>query len=400
MYIASLLAGSQDKTCTKFVTAWYNNIAGFLSGRQDSTHPVTNDRKPATAPPFTIGSLRRAVPEHCFDRSLLKSGAYLLADLAVVAILLLGSRYIDLQNFWLGLLLWPVYWFCQGAVGTGLWVIAHECGHQSFSKWQAVNDGVGLVLHSCLLAPYFSWKYSHRRHHLNTGHVERDEVFVPKKEKNVLTRLKCRDFSVVRLTEIVSVLITGWPIYLLFNTTGRNTGGKWANHINPYSPIFSKREHTEVVVSSAALVLACSGLYALAARFGWLWLVKVYGVPLCITNTWLVMITLLQHTHPALPHYADKDWEWLRGALSTVDRSYGPLDYVFHHIADTHVAHHLFSTMPHYHAKEATAALIPILGSYYAQDNRNVFQALWTDWDLTHIVAPDTHEGGPLWFQK
>lgn len=113
MYIASVLSGSQEKTCTKFVTAWYNNIAGFLSGRQDSTHPVTNDRKPATAPPFTIGSLRRAVPQHCFDRSLLKSGAYLLADLAVVAILLLGSRYIDLQNFWLGLLLWPVYWFCQ-----------------------------------------------------------------------------------------------------------------------------------------------------------------------------------------------------------------------------------------------------------------------------------------------
>lgn len=65
------------------------------------------------------------------------------------------------------------------------------------------------------------------------------------------------------------------PIYLLFNTTGRNTGGRWANHISPYSPIFSKREHTEVVVSSAALVLACSGLYVMAASFGWLWLVKV-----------------------------------------------------------------------------------------------------------------------------
>jgi hypothetical protein len=65
------------------------------------------------------------------------------------------------------------------------------------------------------------------------------------------------------------------PIYLLFNTTCRNTGGKWANHINPYSPIFSKREHTEVLVGNAALVLACSGLYAIAARFGWLWLLKV-----------------------------------------------------------------------------------------------------------------------------
>ena len=36
-------------------------------------------------------------------------------------------------------------------------MIAHECGHQAFSKWQPVNDGVGLVLHSCLLVPYFSW---------------------------------------------------------------------------------------------------------------------------------------------------------------------------------------------------------------------------------------------------
>lgn len=36
-------------------------------------------------------------------------------------------------------------------------VVAHECGHQAFSKWQAVNDGVGLVFHSLLLVPYYSW---------------------------------------------------------------------------------------------------------------------------------------------------------------------------------------------------------------------------------------------------
>ena len=41
---------------------------------------------------------------------------------------------------------------------TGIWVIAHECGHQAFSKYQLVNDGVGLVFHSCLLVPYFSWQ--------------------------------------------------------------------------------------------------------------------------------------------------------------------------------------------------------------------------------------------------
>lgn len=41
--------------------------------------------------------------------------------------------------------------------------------------------------------------------------------------------------------------------------------------------------------------------------------------------------------HPALPHFAAGEWAWLRGALSTVDRSYGFLDHFFHHIADTHV---------------------------------------------------------------
>ncbi len=58
------------------------------------------------------------------------------------------------------------------------------------------------------------------------------------------------------------------------------------------------------------------------------------------------MITLLQHTHRSLPHYEDAEWDWLRGALATVDRSYGWLNYFHHHIADTHVAHHLFSQVP------------------------------------------------------
>lgn len=45
------------------------------------------------------------------------------------------------------------------------------------------------------------------------------------------------------------------------------------------------------------------------------------------------------------------EFDWLRGALSTVDRSFGVvLNHVFHRITDTHVAHHLFHTMPFYHA--------------------------------------------------
>ncbi len=39
--------------------------------------------------------------------------------------------------------------------------------------------------------------------------------------------------------------------------------------------------------------------------------------------------------------------------------------------------------------QEATEAIKPILGKYYAKDTRNVWRALWQDWDACHYAAPD-----------
>jgi omega-6 fatty acid desaturase (delta-12 desaturase) len=281
-------------------------------------------------------------------------------------------------------------------VCTGIWVIAHECGHQAFSKWQAVNDAVGLVLHSCLLVPYYSWKHSHRRHHSNTGSVTRDEVFVPAVDE---AQVPLHGFFFYRVGLLMVQQLAGWPSYLFFNASGREYS-RFACHFDPYSPIFSPRERAEVAVSDAALAAVLYGLYGLANAYGWAWLAKVYIVPYLIVNFWLVMITFLQHTHPQLPHYDDSEWDWLRGALATVDRTYGFLDVVFHHIADTHVTHHLFSAMPHYHAQEATEAIKKVLGPYYCRDDRNVMAALWQETRTCHWVAPDAAGGGVLWFRS
>jgi omega-6 fatty acid desaturase (delta-12 desaturase) len=48
------------------------------------------------------------------------------------------------------------------------------------------------------------------------------------------------------------MLTLGWPMYLLLNTSGREYP-RWANHFDPYSPIYSKRERLEVLVSDIAL---------------------------------------------------------------------------------------------------------------------------------------------------
>ena len=52
--------------------------------------------------------------------------------------------------------LWALYGFCTGLPATGLWVVAHECGHQAFSESKTINNTVGWVLHSACALPLAS----------------------------------------------------------------------------------------------------------------------------------------------------------------------------------------------------------------------------------------------------
>ncbi|KAJ4828209.1 hypothetical protein Tsubulata_050841 [Turnera subulata] len=117
-------------------------------------------------------------------------------------------------------------------------------------------------------------------------------------------------------------------------------------------------------------------------------------MPYLVHNALVVTIVYLHHTHPDLPHYDSSEWDWLRGALSTVDRDYGfLLNTLFHNITDAHVVHHLISTIPHYHAVEATKAIKPILGDYYQSDDTPLHKALWRSVTECVYVGPD--EGAP-----
>lgn len=71
-----------------------------------------------------------------------------------------------------------------------------------------------------------------------------------------------------------SCTAAGWPLYLFFNKSGRPYE-RAANHFDPYSPIFSKRERSEIFASDCALVAVVYGLYCLAQAFGVAWFLKV-----------------------------------------------------------------------------------------------------------------------------
>ncbi|KAG9456680.1 hypothetical protein H6P81_001188 [Aristolochia fimbriata] len=378
---------------------------GRMSVAPPSKHQETGlkGRVPYAKPPFTVGQIKKAIPPHCFQRSVLKSFSYVVYDLALVTLLYLGASYLIplVPGGPLRLAAWGLYWVMQGCVLTGIWVIAHECGHHAFSDYSWLDDTVGLVLHSALLVPYFSWKYSHRRHHSNTGSLERDEVFVPKPRSEVAWFSKYLNNPPGRFLTLFISLTLGWPLYLAFNVSGRKYD-RFACHYDPHAPIYNDRERLQILVSDTGVLAVAWGIYRVAAVRGLWWVVCVYGVPLLIVNGFLVLITYLQHTHAALPHYDSSEWDWLRGALATVDRDYGILNKVFHNITDTHVAHHLFSTMPHYHAMEATKAIKPILGDYYRFDGTPVYKAMWREARECVYVEPDdgSKDRGVFWYRN
>ena len=81
------------------------------SGAGEGAKAFPDARAPVAKPPFTVGALRRAIPAHCFERSLLRSSLYLIADLVGVALLYDASTFIDRAPAVLAWgLLWPMYW--------------------------------------------------------------------------------------------------------------------------------------------------------------------------------------------------------------------------------------------------------------------------------------------------
>ncbi|KAF8635096.1 hypothetical protein AX15_000536 [Amanita polypyramis BW_CC] len=103
------------------------------------------------------------------------------------------------------------------------------------------------------------------------------------------------------------------------------------------------------------------------------------------------MLTYLHHSDPSIPHYRRKEWTFLRGALSTVDR---PLlgwvgRFFFHNVSHDHIAHHLFSTIPFYNQPQVTEAIKKVLKEDYNYDSTNSFRALHRTFTQCYFIEDE-----------
>eukprot|EP01127_Copromyxa_protea_P003548 TRINITY_DN13358_c0_g1_i1.p1 TRINITY_DN13358_c0_g1~~TRINITY_DN13358_c0_g1_i1.p1 ORF type:complete len:364 (-),score=51.68 TRINITY_DN13358_c0_g1_i1:57-1148(-) len=316
----------------------------------------------------TMSALRQAIPAHCFEKSYFWSTFYLLRDLAILATLYFVKETVFFaESSWIGYLVWinvtGFFYWC-------LFVVGHDCGHNSFSDSYYYNQLCGHIAHSILLVPFNGWKISHRLHHTHHNHVSKDHGWKPASEETV----KNMDwFTHLVRHSLLSMFLYYW--YLLATPFGDSTFLS-GNHYNPTSRLFAPSHFVEATVSTTCIVgwLAFLLIKVPLATLFW-----YYSVPLVIFSFWLSMVTYLHHTHKDVTIFGDSTWSYFKGSVNTVDRSYGwILDY-FHHNIETHCVHHIFfSSIPHYHLVEATNAAKSVLGDLYFFDPTPVPTALVT----------------------
>lgn len=349
--------------------------------------------------------LLATLPADLTDKNVAKAWSTLAFSLSTSLLAYGAGCFIPLQ--WSLLPVWLAYAVVAGTLAGGCWVLAHECGHNAFHPNPTIENGVGLVLHSLLLVPYFSWQRSHAVHHSHCNHLEAGETHVPSEGKSswgifTMDLKRILGVPVYGAISILVHLLLGWPLYLIFGITGGPEHGFPTSHFVDFPPFNSGRRQLFpgkwkglMQISNLGLLFVIALLVVWASQTSILRVLCVYGLPYLVINAWLVAYTWMQHTDPQIPHFSSADWDWAKGALQTVDRPYGPLLNLLHHgIGSTHVVHHLNPRIPHYNAWRATEILRNAFPDHVRVDATPIHQALWKVGCRCSYVSRKDQDGG------
>lgn len=368
-------------------------------------------------------------------------------------------RFIPaIEDTYLRVAAWVIYGFVQGLICTGLWILGHEAGHGAFSKYSLLNDVVGFFTHSSLMVPYYSWKFSHHRHHMFTGHMEKDMAFVPKKQSDYEQRQPLFDMEYLEDTPVYQAItlifhqLFAWVFYLFFNISAGSASQQKPtsslfnrSHFDPTSAVFRRSEAPFIVLSDIGLLMTFSALYWLSGVVGTSTVVLLYLQPYVWVHHWLSKLHpphLFMFLHfrfsanscPKSPSPTSTTltlmfpisrlstgplsrvpWPLLivilvssavicsTASLSTMSFTIYSREYltITNLLAITCSYQILFSRIPFYYAEEATDALKPVLGELYHRDDRSFLGQLWSNFTQCKFVAADESVPGALkWVQK
>lgn len=242
---------------------------------------------------------------------------------------------------------WSLYlplWLLAGLGGWGLFTVAHDCGHNSFSRNRNFNFFIGHISLIPLLYPFHGWRHMHNMHHSNTNNLEMDTDWRP------VTRPQYDRMS--RWQKFVYSSTRSWMFWLGTVNYQRHSG------FNP--TMFVKSEARNEVRRSILfiVVVAAVGLSTLIYFTGIGGFFLYFLGPWVCIHAWFSMTTMLHHISDETPFLTKEYWTFNNSRLLlTTDYMYSKWLLFLTNYISVHTAHHVAPIIPHYNLLDAQSAL-------------------------------------------
>ncbi|MBP7282057.1 MAG: fatty acid desaturase [Leptospiraceae bacterium] len=311
----------------------------------------------------TLSEIKKTVREDCFKPNPVKASLFLLFGL--IQFLFAGAFSFVVWSLDYAAL-FPLSWFVMGFVFTSLFVLGHDCAHESLTGKKWLNSFLGHILFIPTFYPYYAWKYSHAAHHQHTNElyapentVYFDNAWIPMTVNQYKT-LKKQSYLLAALYKITRLFI---PL-----------GSLMHNLIYHYIPSKFKKDHKENVYFSylflflAVIVIGTSIYFVTRSIFA---LFHFWVIPAFFFQFWMSLYTFLHHTSEDMSFYPQSEWNQYRGQIKSTTNYKMPkwISSLHFHI-DIHIPHHLNIKIPSY---MLLAAQKDLNNSKYSEDIQEEF---------------------------
>lgn len=332
-----------------------------------TTEKFANAFVPAIDAEIQLKDVVKTLPRSCFQKDRRKAWLSVLFSVSAVALGYVGIATLP----WF---LLPFAWIFTGTAMTGLFVLAHDCGHRSFAKRRWVNDWVGHILMLPLIYPFHSWRILHDYHHIHTNKLDVDNAWHP--------------WTVESYTEAPTWLQAAYRALrgrFWWVASIAHWGGLHFNLAN-----FSKRDQGKVKVSIAAVVIFAAVFFpTLIATTGIWGFVKFWLLPWLVYHFWMSTFTLIHHTAPDIAFQPVETWSAGEAQLfGTVHCTYPRWVEILCHDINVHVPHHVSVAVPSYNLRMAHSSLKQAWGDRVVE-RRFSWSMLREIVDYCHLYHPE-----------
>lgn len=217
-----------------------------------------------------------------------------------------------------------------------VFIIFHDCTHNSFFNSRKANDRLGTILGIMTLFPYEKWKRDHTIHHATSGNLDKrgtGDIWIM--TVNEYLQASFWEKLSYRLYRNPFVMFVLGPLYLLLVSNRKNHKGA------------KRKERINTHVTTLAAVI----IYALVILLiGWQAFLIIQGTILFVAASLGIWLFYVQHQFEDA-YFENKDeWDYVKAAIdgSSYYQLSKPLQWLTGNIGFHHV-HHLSPRVPNYY---------------------------------------------------